>query len=87
MSISTISRQVRRPPEGIRPAPARTPILRILAPSAEHRHAVPAPAPARTTSADLPRTVSENLGVATLHGEVVDYANLDHAASTPRCSR
>ena len=87
MSISTISRQVRRPPEGIRPAPARTPILRILAPSAEHRHTVPAPAPApapaRTTSADLPRTVSENLGVATLHGEVVDYANLDHAASTP----
>jgi selenocysteine lyase/cysteine desulfurase len=30
-----------------------------------------------------PRTVADNLGVPTLHRTVVDYANFDHAASTP----
>lgn len=32
---------------------------------------------------DLPAVVSADLGVPTLHRTVVDYANLDHAASTP----
>jgi selenocysteine lyase/cysteine desulfurase len=38
-----------------------------------------------STRPDLapPRTVAENLGVPTLHRTVVDYANFDHAASTP----
>jgi selenocysteine lyase/cysteine desulfurase len=79
MSISTISRQVHL--KDARPAPARTAILRILAPAQEHLRA--APTPARTARTDLPKTVSDNLGVATLHRTVVDYANLDHAASTP----
>jgi selenocysteine lyase/cysteine desulfurase len=80
MSISTISRQVHRPLEADQ-APARTTTLRILTPPQDHLRAVPTPA--RTAFADPPRTVSENLGVATLYRTVVDYANLDHAASTP----
>ena len=36
-----------------------------------------------TAFASPPRTVSADLGVPTLHRTVVDYANFDHAASTP----
>jgi selenocysteine lyase/cysteine desulfurase len=70
MSISTISRQVRRPLQHTGPTPAR-----------DHLRAVPN----RPTAAFVrpPATVSENLGVPTLHRTVVDYANFDHAASTP----
>jgi selenocysteine lyase/cysteine desulfurase len=91
MSISTISRQAHHsldhagpvPAETapVRTTPAKTPILRILAPAKGHLPAVPTPA--GTVSTALPKTVSDNLGVATLRGTVVDYANLDHAASTP----
>jgi selenocysteine lyase/cysteine desulfurase len=70
MSIATISRQVHRPLRD--PGPAWT---------REHLRAVPTPT--TTTFASPPRTVSENLGVPTLHRTVVDYANFDHAASTP----
>src|SRR4029078_120821 len=47
----------------------------------DHLRAVPN----RPTAAFVrpPATVSENLGVPTLHRTVVDYANFDHAASTP----
>jgi selenocysteine lyase/cysteine desulfurase len=41
------------------------------------------PAEPSTVFTKTPRTVSENLGVPTLHRTVVDYANFDHAASTP----
>ena len=70
MSIATISRQVRRPFKDAGPIPTR-----------DHLRALPT----QTTTPSLspPRTVSENLGVPTLHRTVVDYANLDHAASTP----
>ena len=78
MSIATISRQVRRPRQDRYPTPTATP---TPTPTRDHLRAVPTP----TTRAFLgaPRTVSENLGVPTLHRTVVDYANLDHAASTP----
>jgi len=71
MSIATISRQV-HPRQDAGPTPT---------PTRDHLHAVPTPA----TRAFLipPGTVSENLGVPTLHRTVVDYANFDHAASTP----
>ena len=74
MSIATISRQVRRPRQDTYPSPAPTP-------TRDHLRAVPTP----NTTAFLraPRTVAENLGVPTLHRTVVDYANFDHAASTP----
>jgi len=70
------------------PLPARTPSrtsaltpARPPSPARDHLRAVPAQAvPAL---ADPPATVSENLGVPTLHRTVVDYANFDHAASTP----
>ena len=72
MSISTISHQVRRPLQHAGPT---------LAPTRDHLRAVPN----RPTVAFVrpPATVSENLGVPTLHRTVVDYANFDHAASTP----
>jgi len=72
MSISTISSQVSRPLQ--QTGPTQTP-------TRDHLRAVPNP----TTTAFVhpPRTVSENLGVPTLHRTVVDYANFDHAASTP----
>ena len=75
MSIATISRQVRRPlpdlgPQAAPPTPTR-----------DHLRAVPNPP--GTALVSTPRTVSENLGVPTLHRTVVDYANFDHAASTP----
>jgi selenocysteine lyase/cysteine desulfurase len=72
MSISTISRQVQRPLQHTIPTPT---------PTRDHLRAVPT----RPTTAFVspPRTVSENLGVPTLHRTVVDYANFDHAASTP----
>jgi len=78
MSIATISRQVRHALPDIGPEPTRT---ATRTPSRDHLRAVPT----RTTTAFLgvPRTVSENLGVPTLHRTVVDYANFDHAASTP----
>ena len=84
MSISTISRQVHHPLRDASPwpAPSQTPNPRIRQPLRDHLHAVPATqaAPAFVLP---PRTVSENLGVPTLHRTVVDYANFDHAASTP----
>ena len=87
MSIATISRQVRHPITDpcadVGPTPAeargrtRTPIPNATTcmpcPPADHDGIPPA----------VPRTVSENLGVPTLHRTVVDYANFDHAASTP----
>jgi selenocysteine lyase/cysteine desulfurase len=78
MSIATISRQVRHALPDIGPDPTRT---ATRTPFRDHLRAVPT----RTTTAFLgvPRTVSENLGVPTLHRTVVDYANFDHAASTP----
>ena len=76
MSLATLTHQALRdpsPPFRYQPPPA--------APARDHLRAVPAtaPGPLGTT----PRTVSENLGVPTLHRTVVDYANFDHAASTP----
>jgi selenocysteine lyase/cysteine desulfurase len=68
MSLATLTRQ---------PLPTPAP----PAPPRDHLRAVPAPA--ADPFAPLPRTVSENLGVPTLHRTVVDYANFDHAASTP----
>ncbi len=56
-------------------------------PARDRLRAVPSPerGPRRRTAAPLtpPRTVAENVGVPTLHRTVVDYANVDHAASTP----
>jgi selenocysteine lyase/cysteine desulfurase len=81
MSIATISRQVRGP---------LTQISRQVRGSfkdagpistRDHLHAVPTPT--ATTWVSPPRTVSDDLGVPTLHRTVVDYANFDHAASTP----
>jgi selenocysteine lyase/cysteine desulfurase len=72
MSISTISRQVQRPPQHTG---------QTQTPTRDHLRAVPNPA--TTAFVHPPRTVSENLGVPTLHRTVVDYANFDHAASTP----
>jgi len=72
MSIATISRQVRRPLWDAYPTPA---------PTRDHLRAVPNPA--STNYVGPPSTVSANLGVPTLHRTVVDYANFDHAASTP----
>jgi len=70
MSIASISRQLNPSRRDACPPPTR-----------DHLRAVPNP----TTTAFLrpPTTVSENLGVPTLHRTVVDYANFDHAASTP----
>ncbi|MDF8265313.1 aminotransferase class V-fold PLP-dependent enzyme [Luteipulveratus flavus] len=42
----------------------------------------PAPAPRRAVGA-LPLTVGAELGVPTVHRTVVDFGNLDHAATTP----
>ena len=79
MSIATISRQVRRPNQGADPTPTLPPTS-----TRDHLRAVPQPSTTATTAfVSAPRTVSENLGVATLHRTVVDYANFDHAASTP----
>lgn len=72
MSIATISRQVPHPQPDIGPRPTWT---------RDHLRSVPALG--RTAFVSAPRTVSENLGVPTLHRTVVDYANFDHAASTP----
>jgi selenocysteine lyase/cysteine desulfurase len=76
MSIATISSQVPRPRQHNRPTPTATPT-----PTRDYLRAVPNPIPRTFLSA--PRTVSENIGVPTLHRTVVDYANFDHAASTP----
>jgi selenocysteine lyase/cysteine desulfurase len=77
MSISTISRNVHRRLTDVRPlAPTWT-----AAPSRDHLRAVPTPSV--TAFVNPPATVSDNLGVPTLHRTVVDYANFDHAASTP----
>jgi selenocysteine lyase/cysteine desulfurase len=70
MSIATISRQVRHP-------------LKDAGAIATRDHLRAVPTPTATTFVSPPRTVSENLGVPTLHRTVVDYANFDHAASTP----
>ena len=72
MSIATISRQVTLLRRETRHTPA---------PTRDHLRAVPTPI--TTAFVSPPRTVSENLGVPTLHRTVVDYANFDHAASTP----
>ena len=72
MSISTISHQARRPLQYTGTIPTAT---------RDHLRAVPT----RRATAFIhpPKTVSEDLGVPTLHRTVVDYANFDHAASTP----
>jgi len=72
MSIATISRQVRPLRHDNHPTPT---------PTRDHLRAVPTLI--TTAFVSPPRTVSENLGVPTLHRSVVDYANFDHAASTP----
>ena len=59
----------------------RRPRLRAVPDAVAHRH-LPAPAGAR----DLPLVVRPDL-VPTLSGDLVDYANLDHAASTPAFER
>jgi selenocysteine lyase/cysteine desulfurase len=59
-----------------------TPHRRRTAPLAQARHHL-RPVPSQPTSWLLPPLVSAELGVPTLHRTVVDYANLDHAASTP----
>ncbi|KNX39229.1 cysteine desulfurase [Luteipulveratus halotolerans] len=41
------------------------------------------PRPAPRTTGDLPLTVGAELGVPTIHRTVVDFGNLDHAATTP----
>ncbi|MGZ4780921.1 MAG: aminotransferase class V-fold PLP-dependent enzyme [Oryzihumus sp.] len=46
-------------------------------------HLRPVPALPQDLLTPLPRTVAADLGVPTLHRTVVDYANFDHAASTP----
>lgn len=79
MSISTISRQVHRPLVDAGPTPAKSETQPTRTPSQDHLRA----GPTRAAFVDPPRTVSEYLGVPTLHRTVVDYANLDHAASTP----
>ncbi len=53
-----------------------------LAHARDHLRPVPA-AGVPTTGPVLPRVVSADLGVPTVHRTVVDYASLDHAASTP----
>ncbi len=65
------------------PAPTfhRRPRLRAVPDAVAHRH-LGAPNPAR----DLPAVVRPDL-VPTLSGDLVDYANLDHAASTPAFQR
>jgi selenocysteine lyase/cysteine desulfurase len=78
MSIATISRQVRHALPDIGPEPTRT---ATRTPSRERLRAVPSQS--TTAFLGIPRTVSENIGVPTLHRTVVDYANFDHAASTP----
>jgi selenocysteine lyase/cysteine desulfurase len=86
MSISTISRQVHRSLDdaALTPTPPPTPTP-SRTPARDHLRSVPTPTapPAPATFAGPPSTVSENLGVPTLHRTVVDYANFDHAASTP----
>lgn len=86
MSIATISRQVRHPITDpcATPIPAPTPTegrTRTPIPKRDHLYAVPTLTP--TGFLSPPRTVSADLGVPTLHRTVVDYANFDHAASTP----
>jgi len=59
----------------------RRPRLRAVPDAVAHRH-LAAPDPARA----LPAVVRPDL-VPTLSGDLVDYANLDHAASTPAFER
>lgn len=62
---------------------------RASAPLAHARdHLRPVPSPASSTApgslgSGLPTVVSADLGVPTVHRTVVDYASLDHGASTP----
>ncbi|MDQ1535870.1 MAG: hypothetical protein QOE58_263 [Actinomycetota bacterium] len=78
MSLSTISRQERYPVLDTAPISRAD---KTRTPPRDHLRAVPAHI--STTSFHPPKTVSEDLGVPTLHRTVVDYANFDHAASTP----
>ncbi|MDQ1482113.1 MAG: hypothetical protein QOF35_189, partial [Actinomycetota bacterium] len=80
MSISTISKYVHRPFRDGRKGQTQLPTWTATT-SRDHLHAVPTPS--TTPFVGLPTTVSENLGVPTVHRTVVDYANFDHAASTP----
>ncbi|HET7475327.1 MAG TPA: aminotransferase class V-fold PLP-dependent enzyme [Dermatophilaceae bacterium] len=57
-----------------------TSLRRPARPAREHLRAVPAE---ELRGLAIPRTVADNLGVPTVHRTVVDYANFDHAASTP----
>ena len=80
MSISTISRQVHHPVKDVSTLPKPRPTgLSIL----KRDHPRATPPQASTAFEGPPRTVSADLGVPTLHRTVVDYANFDHAASTP----
>jgi selenocysteine lyase/cysteine desulfurase len=72
MSTATVTRQPRHTPA---PSPSRDHLWAVPRVPARRLPSLPALTP--------PRTVAENLGVPTLHRTVVDYANLDHAASTP----
>lgn len=80
MSIATSRRDhsaLQAPPAPQSPAEA-SPRGRPL----DRRHLRPVPG-GTSAPTELPAVVSADLGVATLHRTVVDYANLDHAASTP----
>ncbi|MFL6080864.1 MAG: aminotransferase class V-fold PLP-dependent enzyme [Ornithinibacter sp.] len=79
MSIASTS----APLNATAPTPTfhRRPRLRAVPDAVAHRH-LGAPNPAGT----LPAVVRPDL-VPTLSGDLVDYANLDHAASTPALQR
>ena len=98
MSIATISRRRHHSPApaaaagvpATSAAPATSTPGTPAAPTSPAAPATPArdhlrPVPALPTDVlnPLPRTVQADLGVPTLHRTVVDYANFDHAASTP----
>ena len=84
MSIATISRQLSHPITDACATPAPTPTrLRTRTPLPTRDHLQAVLTPATTAFASPLKTVSDSLVVPTLHGTVVDYANFDHAASTP----
>ena len=87
MSIATTSRRHHSPARAAAVAPAvsapptAVSTATVAAPARDHLRSVPPPP---TGAPSLPpRTVQADLGVPTLHRTVVDYANFDHAASTP----
>lgn len=58
-----------------------TPVLSVLRTSQPTGTSRPSLAAAR--GGDTPPTVSDGVGVPTLHGTVVEFANLDHGATAP----